>query len=227
MIDSLNPLILLLHVTLICGLTLLALRLGKETMVAWLGVLAIAMNLFTLKQTTLFGLHVTCSDALAVGYLLSLNLIQEFFGSPLAKKALWISIFLSLGFIGLSQLHLAYLPNAFDTTQHHFISLLLPMPRLLLASLISFFVVQLFDLSLFAFLRLKSQGRFFAWRALCALFLSQVLDTILFSFLGLYGIVESITDCIFFSLLIKIIVIIISSPFIFLSKKIINSFEKV
>ena len=109
-----NSIILVLHVTSVCVLTLFALRFGKELMIAWLSLLAVAMNLFVLKQITLFGLCVTSSDALAVGYLLGLNLIQEFFGGKTARKTVWISLFISASFVLLSQIHLAYTPNHYD-----------------------------------------------------------------------------------------------------------------
>jgi len=215
-----NSIILCLHISTICGLTLFALRCGKEAMVAWLCLLAVAMNLFVLKQITLFGLSVTSSDALAVGYLLGLNLIQEFFGRRFARKSIFISLFISCSFVFLSQIHLFYLPNQFDLTHSHFISLFRPMPRLILASLISFVIVQLFDLAFFSFLREKTAGKYLTARVTVALIFSQTLDTILFSYFGLYGLVSSVIHVICLSLAIKGIIIFLSAPFVALSRKV-------
>jgi uncharacterized integral membrane protein (TIGR00697 family) len=117
-----NSVILALHVAIVCGLSLFALRFGKELLISWLSLLAVAMNLFVLKQITLFGLSVTSSDALGVGYLLGLNLIQEFFGRKTARQTVWISLFIASGFVLLSQIHLAYAPNRYDLAQSHFFS---------------------------------------------------------------------------------------------------------
>ena len=217
----LNLLILTLHVATISALTLFALRFGKELMVAWLCILAVVMNLFVLKQITLFGLSVTSSDALAVGYLLGLNLIQEFFGRAFARKCVWISLFTSCGFVLLSQIHLLYAPNQFDLSQPHFIFLFNPMPRIIFASLFSFLTVQLFDLTFFSFLREKTAGKYLTSRIALALVISQTLDTLLFSYLGLYGIVASLTHIICLSLAVKGVVILLSTPFVSLSKKIV------
>ncbi len=214
-----NSLILCLHVTLICSLTLGALRLGKEAMIAWLCLLAIAMNLFVLKQINLFGLNVTSSDALGVGYLLGLNLIQEYFGRAYARKTIFISLFIACAFLILSQIHLLYVPNRFDEAHSHFVFLLNPMLRILAASLFSFLVVQLVDVSFFAFLRTQTGGKYLAMRTMAALLLAQTLDTLLFSFLGLYGNVASVIDIVFLSLAIKALVICLSTPFVTLSKK--------
>lgn len=215
-----NPLILCLQVATISGIVLIALRLGKESLTAWLAILVVAMNLFVLKQITLFGLHVTSSDALAVGYLLGLNLIQEFFGRKLARNVIWLSFFASSGFVILSQMMLAYTPNAFDTAQPHFLFIFSPAPRLMVASLASFLLVQLVDLAFFQYLSEKTQGKYLTLRTASALILSQTLDTLIFSFLGLYGLVASLTHVIVMSLAIKGIVILMTAPFIALSKKI-------
>lgn len=195
---------------------------GKESLFVWLSLLAVFMNLFVLKQITLFGLHVTASDALSVGYLLGLNLIQEFFGTKQARKSIWISFFSSILFLVLSSIHLAYRPNEFDHTQEHFIVLLASMPRFILASLTSFLIVQLIDLAFFSFLKEKLQGKYLTLRMIAALILFQSLDTILFSYLGLYGLVASIRDVIFLSLFVKGILILCTTPFVAFSKRLIH-----
>lgn len=214
-----NCVILLFHVATICGLTLATLRFGKEFLIAWLSILSVAMNLFILKQITLFGLSVTSSDALAVGYLLGLNLIQEFFGKKIARKTIWISFFTSSAFVFLSQIALFYLPNEYDLAQSHFLFLFTPMPRIVLASLFSFLAIQLIDISFFGYLAKRTGGKYLTGRISASLLLSQTLDTLLFSFLGLFGVVEKLGHVIVLSLAIKGIVILISTPFVFISKK--------
>lgn len=214
-----NSLILCLQVATFSGMTLAALRFGKESLTAWLAVLAVGMNLFVLKQITLFGLNVTSSDALAVGYLLGLNLIQEFFGRKVARNMVWISFFASGGFTLLSQMILAYTPNHFDVAHSHFIFVFSPAPRLMIASLASFLLVQFVDLAFFQFLRAKTEGKYLTLRTTTTLIVSQLLDTLVFSFLGLYGLVSSLSDVIIMSLAIKGIVIILTIPFVTLSRR--------
>lgn len=215
-----NQLILLFHITTVCSLTLLALRFGKEAMIAWLCLLAVSMNLFVLQQVTIFGLDVTSSDALGVGYLLGLNLVQEFFDKNSAHKTVWLSLFIGCAFLLLSFIHLSYQPNGYDQAAPHFHSLLKPMPRILFASLFSFLLVQLIDLSVLTFLKEKFKGKFLTFRTTIALLLSQAIDTVLFSYIGLYRLVESVLDIILLSFAIKVIVILLSAPFIAFSKKV-------
>ncbi|MCP5470099.1 MAG: queuosine precursor transporter [Chlamydiales bacterium] len=212
-----NVVILFLYVTVVSLLSLGMLRLGREAACAWLALLAVSMNLFVLKQVELFRLHVTASEALSVGYLLTLNLIQEFYGRTFAKRMVKIIFISTLAFLLLSRCHLLY-----QGTGPDYETLLSPLPRLLFASLATFLIVQTIDLSFFSYLREKTHGRFLVLRTTGTLLLSQTLDTALFTFLGLWGIVESPWHVIFFSLVIKGVVIALQTPFISLSKRVVH-----
>lgn len=217
-----NLFLLILHILVISALSLYFLRLGKEAMIAWLSFCVVVANLFVHKQITLFGLSVTCSDALAVGYLLGTNLIQEFFGRESAKKTIWIAFSLSAAFALLAFFQIAYLPASSDHTHPHFVALLQPIPRMTLASLFSFLLVQLIDLSLFAYLRKTLNGRYMTLRVLGCGIAGHALDTVLFAYLGLYGLVSDVGDVILFSFSIKCLVLILSIPFVTLSRRVVR-----
>lgn len=202
-----NELIFFLQILVIVGFSLGAFRLGKEALIAWVTIQALIANLFVLKQITLFGLEVTASDAFVIGSLLGLNFLQEYFSREEAYKATKICFFFMLFFALVSQLHLLYEPSSYDTTHSAFLTLLTLSPRLLIASMSVFFIVQQIDIRFFAFLRRTLPRMSFAGRTTIALIFSQFLDTVLFSFAGLYGVVASVIDIIAMSFLIKIIVI--------------------
>lgn len=202
-----NEFIFLAETCLIVGFSLGALKLGKEALVAWVAIQALIANLFVLKQIDLFGLEVTASDAFAIGSLLGLNFLQEFFGQQEAKKTTWICFFFMTFFALVSQLHLLFQPSTHDASHSAFVTLLSPSLRLLIASMAVFFIVQQIDIRFFSFLKKKLPGTPFAFRVAISLILAQALDTILFSFAGLYGIVASMFDIIVMSLIIKCIVI--------------------
>jgi uncharacterized integral membrane protein (TIGR00697 family) len=215
-----NTLFLFVHVLFIGGMTLFALRMGKEALISFLSLLMICMNLFILKQVTLFGLEVTCTDALTVGYLLGMNLIQEFFGRKTAQKTIGITFFIATSFTLLCQAHLLYIPNSYDQAHDLFSSLLSPMPRIILASLVSFFVVQFLDLFLFSFLNRVFKGKFLAQRAIICVCASQTVDVLIFTFIGLYGIAADIIHVMILSLLIRTAITFLFYPFAYFSKKI-------
>lgn len=202
-----NELIFFAQIFLIVGFALGALKLGKEALIAWVSIQALIANLFVLKQVSLFGFEVTASDAFAIGSLLGLNFLQEYFGREEANQATKVCFFSMLFFVLVSQLHLAYQPSMYDTTQSAFSTLLTLSPRLLIASMSVFFISQQFDIRLFAFLKNFLPQTSFAVRAAVVLVLSQLLDTVLFSLAGLYGVMASIFDIIVMSFLIKLVVI--------------------
>lgn len=216
----LNELIFLFYVAAVSSANLIALILGKEALVALICVQAVLANLFVTKQITLFGLTATASDALAVGGTLALNLLQEYYQKPAAYKAIWISFFCSFFYTVISLFHLGFTPAVTDITTEAFDLLLAPMPRLVLASLSVYIVVQYIDSSLYGYLRLKLHNQHFIIRNYASLAISQLIDTILFSFLGLYGINESFSsirtlfDIIVVSYIIKLLVIIIAVPLV-------------
>jgi uncharacterized PurR-regulated membrane protein YhhQ (DUF165 family) len=75
----LNESVFFLQVVLIIAFSLLALKRGSAALTTWITVQALLANLFVLKQITLFGLNVTASDGFAIGSLLGINLLQEYF----------------------------------------------------------------------------------------------------------------------------------------------------
>lgn len=202
-----NELLFFIQIFLIIGFALGALRLGKSALITWVAVQALVANLFVLKQITLLGFEVTASDAFAIGSLLGLNFLQEYFSREEAKKATWICFFFMTFFVIISQVHLLYEPSLHDTTQTAFRTLLNPTPRLVCASMSVFFIVQRIDIHFFAYLKKQLPTASFAARTAIALIVSQFLDTIFFSFAGLYGMVASLFDIIVMSFAIKLVVI--------------------
>ncbi|MES2200585.1 MAG: queuosine precursor transporter [Chlamydiota bacterium] len=214
-----NEWLFAVHILSIFFFTLGALKLGKEALCTWICLQALFANLFVLKQITLFGFHVTASDVFAVGGILGLNLMQEFYGTKGAKKATAACLYCLLLFAALSKIHLLYTPSCIDVTHLSYAKILDPAPRLFIASLATFFIVQRIDIRLFSKLKSSMATSPFAIRNLISLSTSQLLDTILFTFLGLYGIVFSLFDVIFVSFLAKVTVIAFLTPASLVAKK--------
>lgn len=212
-----NEIFFLCHIGLVVLFVLASLRLGRGALIAMIALQAVLANLFVVKQIFLFGFCVTCSDVFAIGSILSLNLLQEYFGKESGRLASRVSFFLLLFFALVSQVHLLYIPSPSDGTHLAFTTILSSSPRIILASIATFYLVQQFDLRFFPLLK----GPLFL-RVGMALVASQLLDTVLFSFLGLYGLVSSLFDVMLLSFLIKCIIIGLSSPFVALSKRVVK-----
>lgn len=213
-----NELIFLGYIGIVSVSALVALRLGREALVALICVQWVLANLFVTKQITLLGLNATTSDALAVGATLCLNLVQEYFGKELAQKTIIIGFCSTLFYTLLSFLQVLYCPSTVDIAHVHFCALLSPMPRIVIASVATYLIVQQIDFYLFGFLKKHMHNRSLTTRNYISVSVTQLLDTILFSFLGLYGLVASIHDIIIVSYGVKLVILLIAAPCITLSK---------
>jgi uncharacterized integral membrane protein (TIGR00697 family) len=216
-----NEILFFLHLILIFGFGVIALKLGKAYLTTWVAIQAILANLFVVKQMFFFHYNVTCSDVFAIGSILGLNLLQEYFDKESAKRALWGAFFAMLFFAAMSQIHLLYAPSTYDTTQSAFTCILASSPRLFAASVIVFLLTQHMDICLFQMLKQKAGFIPFPLRSSLSTALTQFTDTLLFSILGLWGLVSSLWDIIFISFLIKLIIISCLTPLIALVKRIV------
>ena len=215
-----NEIIFLIHILLVVGFGMGALKKGREALMIWVVLQAILANLFVIKQISFLSFEVTCSDVFAVGSLLGLNLLQEYFGKEAAKRATGLCLYCMLFFAAMSSIHLRYHPSIHDTTQSAFSLILSHSPRLFLASLVSFFLTQQIDRRLFK--KLKEKLHSFSPSNLISLLTSQFLDTLFFSFLGLYGLVASLSDILLVSFLIKVFIILCMTPLTALCRKHVN-----
>ena len=223
-----NELILFTYCFVLIIANLIALRISKEALIALISAEVILVNLFVVKEITLFGFVATASDALAVGITLGLNLIQEYFGKESAQKAVNITLGCSIFYIILSQLHLAYSPAAIDTSSVHFDALLRTSPRIVIASVFVYYLVQNLDCHLYGYLSKKFENKHFLLRNYLSVSITQLLDTILFSFLGLWKLTAAfdsvfvIGQIIVISYIIKLIAIFLSASYLAIARKFIK-----
>ncbi|MBN1549388.1 queuosine precursor transporter [Candidatus Babeliales bacterium] len=213
-----NELIFLLHITMISATLIVANRIGLQALIGLMCIFAVLMNLFVTKQITLFGLTVTPTDAFVVGITLGINLIQEFYDRATAQRTIWVTFFTSLVTMLLSMIHLAYTPASVDTQHPHFTAILGVMPRIVIASLVTYLIVLYLDTRLYAILKYKLPFASLVTRNYLSISATQLVDTILFSILGLYGVVHSLAHIMIVSYAIKLSVIAIATPFVGLTK---------
>jgi len=215
-----NELLFLLHSIFIASFMLVLLRFCSSTgLVAGICLFTFLSNLFVTKQITLFGFDTISTDVFTIGAVFGLNLLQEYFGLAATRKAIGCNFVFMISYLVFSQLHLAYLPNAYDTTQQAFTLILQPMTRLIVASVASYMISQYFDASLYGILKRFFNNKYLLARNVLSLACSQLLDTVFFTFAALYGSVHNVFDIIVVSYAIKLLVIALNSPFILLSKK--------
>lgn len=217
-----NELLFFSEIAILIVFLLFSLKLGKTALALFVVLQTIFANLFVTKQMELFSLTVTCSDVYVVSAIFGLNLIQEYFGKKEAQKVIYLSFFFLALFMVLAKIHLLYQPSVKDSTHGAFITIFSNTPRIVVASILTFFIVQWFDLFFYGFLKARYKQNSIIFRMGFSSVISQILDTLLFSFLGLYKIVDSIYDIIILSSIIKLLTIVSSGSFMFFLKKFFN-----
>ncbi len=212
-----NEIIFFLHAAGIALSVLGAFWLGRETLVGIICLYGVIANLFVSKQITLFGFETIATDAFIIGGIFGLNLLQEHYGREWSVKAIKANFYITVVYLIASLVHLAYSPNQFDSMQSHFVSILMPMPRIIISSVIVYVIAQYFDTIIFGALKKIFKGRYLPLRNMISMSVTQLLDTVLFTFAALYGDVHSVLSIIAVSYCIKMSVIFMTAPFTALS----------
>ncbi len=166
-------------------------------------------------------MELNTTKAIGVCYFLGLNLMQEYFGREKAKSHVMIASLCTFGFVTLQQLHMWFVPNHFDSTQESYARILNLMPSITAVSFITYISVQLWDIRFYAWLQERLPEKRLTLRVTISLMASQVIDVCMFY--GLMSFFEeiwgNIWDLIFFTLVIKFIVIFMIAPYTLLARR--------
>jgi len=214
-----NETLFLGQILLIVFLDLLAAYLGREYLLSLIVVQGLLANFFILKQVSMFGLVVTCTDVFIIGMVLALNLLEEIYGKEASSKAINSYFFTLIVVFLFKFFHLSYVPASVDQTQGHYLALLSETGRIIFATLAVSFLSLHMDRYLYRLLSSKLDVRFLSLKNFITTAVSQLFDTILFSYLALFGIFASMWDLIVFSYTIKLVSLGLTTFILFILKK--------
>lgn len=192
---------------------------GKIGIIAIISSNIVLMNIFVLKGMILFGLPATGGNVLYASIFLSTDILEEYFGEKEARKAVFIGFFISLIFFIATTFILAFKPAEWDIYHPAMKKLFTPAWRIIGASMLAYLISQNLDVTTYGWLKkiapkhlwLRNNG------STCS---SQIVDTIVFcsaAFIGVYN-TKILMGIIASTYLLKLIVAIIDTPFIYLSK---------
>ena len=214
-----NELLFIIMTLVSLGFVLLAFRLGKPWVIGLIAAQAVLMNIFVLKGMYLFGLAVTGGNVLYASIFLATDLLSEHWGKKEALKAVRIGFFVSIFFLIMSQLILKFIPSDYDFAHQSMATLFTLVPRIVLGSMVAYLVSQHLDVWLFNKIKEKTGDRMLWLRNNGSTWISQLVDSVIFTVIAFAG-VYPLFSLILFTYIIKVIVAVIDTPFIYLSKKI-------
>lgn len=198
-----NELLLVAMTILLYGAVVLAYRFfGVLGLYCWTVLATISANIEVLILINAFGMEQTLGNILFASTFLVTDILSEVAGRKEATKAVNIGILTSLMFIMISQSWLLYIPNGNDWAFPHIQAIFSNTPRVMLAGLIVYAIVQRFDVWLYHrwwdwSAKFSGDSRRFLWlRNNGSTLISQFLNSILFTigaFAGMYDMLTLIS----------------------------------
>ncbi|AWB43856.1 hypothetical protein DCC85_06215 [Paenibacillus sp. CAA11] len=195
---------------------------GKKGLYAWIGVATVIANIQVAKTIDLFGITMTLGNTMYVSLYMTSDLLNEKFGRAEARKAVWFGFFTLIMTTIIMQMALVFKPGTEDFAQDSLQVIFGLMPRLALASLTAYFVSQLLDVRLYAWIRRFYPKRSQLWiRNNGSTMISSFVDTLIFcsiAFLGEGYSMGTWLEILFTTYIIKFVLTAVGTPFMYIAR---------
>lgn len=195
-----NELLLILSLVIIYGAALAFWALfGKSGLYIISALATVFANIEVVILIRAFGMEQTLGNVLFAVTFLATDILSECEGKRAANKAVFLGIASQLFFLVLSQTWLLYAPSELDMSMPAIKAVFSSTPRLILASLATYAVSQIFDVWLYHkwwnFTEKKSgDKRGFLWlRNNGSTLISQLINSFLFNVLAFAGVYDFMT----------------------------------
>ena len=180
----------------------------------------IAANLMGAKITTLFGISVSVGIFVFPLTFLITDAIEEVFGKTKAKELMYGALIAQVIILFFVVLAVKLPPATRFEFNEGYVQIFNNSIRIIIASLIAFFISQTHDIWAFGFWRKQTQGKYLWLRNNLSTFVSQFVDSTLFMFIAFYQITPKFDVPFIFSLIIpfwifKIVFALVDTPFVY------------
>lgn len=224
-----NEVLLIVTLLVLYGSVLLWFALfGTSGLMAFTVFATIAANIEVLILVQAFGMEMTLGNILFATTFLITDILSEIAGKKQAQQAVWIGIVANILFVLVSQSWLMYVPSANDWAVQYMQPIFSNTPRLMLASLVVYAIVQVFDVWLYhkwwaLTQRLSGDRRGFLWvRNNGSTLISQLLNAVLYTLFAFYGTydVSSLVSIILSSYVIFLFTSLLDTPIVYWARRI-------
>jgi uncharacterized integral membrane protein (TIGR00697 family) len=195
---------------------------GRKGLFAWVAMSIILANIQVMKTIQIFGLVTAEGNIVYSSIFFVSDILNEVYGKNEARKAVYVGFFVLVMTTVIMQVTLMFIPDSSDTMAPHLAAIFGFMPRIALASLAAYICSQMYDVWMYAFIK-KYHGRKLLWlRSNVSVIFSQLIDNTIFTLIAFYGIFswDIILQIYVTSLMLKIIVSFVDTPFLYLARNI-------
>lgn len=217
---------------------ILAYRLfGKIGLYVWMGMAVIIANIQVMKTVSLFGFVTALGNIIYSTTFLATDILNENHDEKEAKKAVWVGFFILIFVTIVMQICLGFVPHESDSLSPALEQIFSLLPRITIASLTAYLISQFHDVWAFNFWKRLFKGKHLWIRNNFSTMTSQLIDNAIFTwiafigFFGLFGWEQVFSWNIVFeifivSYILKWIVAVVDTPFIYWSKVIKKKYLK-
>lgn len=198
-------------------------KFGKIGLYAWIPVSTILANIQVVLLVNLFGFDTTLGNILYAGGFLVTDILAENYGKKAAQKAVYLGFFSLIAMTLIMQIAVSFTPINIEESLETFNGVKRVfdfMPRIVVASLISYLISQTHDIWAYEFWRKKYSEPKHIWiRNNASTMVSQLIDNGCFTLIAFYGVYpkEVLIEIFLATYLIKLLVAVCDTPFVYLA----------
>ena len=200
--------------------------LGKEGLYAWVSVATIIANIIVCETIEIGGLTTSLGNIMFASNYLATDIVTEKYGKTYANKSINNALISVIIFMAVTQFCLLFTPAPTDVAHEPMKALFDINLRVSIASLALFFISNRVDVYLFDKLRQKYPDKLWL-RNNVSTIICNCAENYLFALMAFYGIYDIATILSIGSVgtVIEIIVSLIDTPFLYVSKYLIKTEE--
>ena len=202
------------------GLTLAYKLFGKMGLIGIIAGSVVMMNILVNKSVLIFGLGATSGNVFYSMMYLATDILSENYGGKEARKSIMIGFFISILTMIGAWVALAMPPAPWDIAHEPLSLILTPMFRIVLGSMVAFFVSNMIDTYTYQWLKKKFPNQLWI-RNNGSTMSSQLVDSLLFATIALLDTMPFVAwlQVVLSTYLLKVIIAIIDTPFLYLVAK--------
>lgn len=215
---------LLLFAGMVLAFTTLVLvrkYIGASGVIGYMGVATIIANIMICKSVNILGMSATLGNVMFASNFLATDILTECYGVKEARRGVLFAIVSAIGFLAATQIMLLFQPNEIDIAQESMRNLFTLTPRITIASVALFALSNIADVSLYEYMRKKSNGKRMWLRNNVCTILCNGTENLLFyviAFLGVFG-WNDILSMSLTATAIEVIIALCDTPFLYWAKK--------
>ena len=224
-----NELLLILSVVFLYSLLLLWFKLfGKIGVYCFTVFATLLANIEVLIVVKAFGIEMTLGNVLFATTFIATDILSETESKEAAKKSVNIGILTSISFMLLTSSWLLYTPSASDWAMPHISKIFSNTPRVIIASLTVYAIVQRLDVFLYHKIwnytekKTGSRKKFLWLRNNLATITSQLVNSILYNVFAFYGTFpnNTLVTIIISTFAIAIVTSLLDTPVVYIARNI-------